>query len=40
MSTAAFCALTYARGARLFRVHDPAATRDALALAHALVAAH
>ncbi len=39
-ATAAFCALTYARGARLFRVHDPAATRDALALAQALGAAH
>lgn len=35
-ATAAFCALAYARGARLFRVHDPAAVRDALAIAHAL----
>ena len=35
-ATAALCALAYARGARLFRVHDPAAVRDALAVAHAL----
>lgn len=35
-ATAAICALAYARGARLFRVHDPAAVRDALAVAHAL----
>ena len=35
-ATAALCALTYARGARLFRIHDPAAVRDALAVAHAL----
>lgn len=39
-ATAALCALTYARGARLFRVHEPAAVRDALAVAHALGAAH
>jgi dihydropteroate synthase len=39
-ATAALCALTYARGARLFRVHDPGAVRDALAVAHALGAAH
>ncbi len=39
-ATAALCALAYARGARLFRVHDPAAVRDALAVAHALGAAH
>jgi len=39
-ATAAFCALAYARGARLFRVHDPSAVRDALAVAHALGAAH
>jgi dihydropteroate synthase len=38
-ATAALCALAYARGARLFRVHDPAAVRDALAVAHALGAA-
>ena len=38
-ATAAFCALSYARGARLFRVHDAAAVRDALAVAHALGAA-
>jgi dihydropteroate synthase len=35
-ATAALCALAYERGARLFRVHNPAATRDALAIAHAL----
>lgn len=39
-ATAALCALAYARGARLFRVHSPAAVRDALAVAHALGAAH
>ena len=39
-ATAAFCALAYARGARLFRVHEPSAVRDALAVAHALGAAH
>jgi len=39
-ATAAFCALAYARGARLFRVHDPSAVRDALAVAHAFGAAH
>jgi len=38
-ATAAFCALAYARGARLFRVHEPSAVRDALAVAHALGAA-
>jgi dihydropteroate synthase len=35
-ATAAACALAHDRGARLFRVHDPAAVRDALAVAHAL----
>lgn len=35
-ATAALCALAYERGARLFRVHDPAATKDALRIAHAL----
>ena len=35
-STAAACALAWDRGARLFRVHDVAAARDALLLAHAL----
>ena len=34
--TAAACALAYERGARIFRVHDVGATRDALALASAL----
>ena len=35
-ATAAACALAYERGARLFRVHDPAAVRDALAVAEAV----
>lgn len=35
-ATAAACALALDRGARLFRVHDPEATRDALAIAEAL----
>ena len=35
-ATAAACALALDRGARLFRVHDPAAVRDALAVAHAM----
>jgi dihydropteroate synthase len=35
-ATAAACALAWERGARLFRVHDVAAARDALALAAAL----
>ncbi|HEU4569762.1 MAG TPA: dihydropteroate synthase [Gemmatimonadales bacterium] len=35
-ATAAACALAHDRGARLFRVHAPAAVRDALAVAHAL----
>ncbi|MFI5235115.1 MAG: dihydropteroate synthase, partial [Gemmatimonadales bacterium] len=35
-ATAAACALAHERGARLFRVHEPAAVRDALAVAHAL----
>jgi dihydropteroate synthase len=35
-ATAAACALAWERGARLFRVHEPAAVRDALALAAAL----
>ncbi len=39
-ATAAFCALAYARGARLFRVHEPSAVRDALAVAHAFGAVH
>ncbi|HEX5005135.1 MAG TPA: dihydropteroate synthase [Gemmatimonadales bacterium] len=38
-ATAGFCAMMYARGARLFRVHDAAAVRDALAVAHAIGAA-
>ncbi|MES2125528.1 MAG: dihydropteroate synthase [Gemmatimonadota bacterium] len=35
-ATAAVCALACDRGARLFRLHDPAASRDALAIATAL----
>jgi len=35
-ATAAACALAWEAGARLFRVHEPAAVRDALAVAHAL----
>jgi dihydropteroate synthase len=35
-ATAAACVLAWERGARLFRVHDPAQVRDALALAHSL----
>ena len=35
-ATAALCALAYERGARLFRVHEPAAAIDALRIAHAL----
>ncbi len=35
-ATAIACALAWERGARLFRVHDAAAARDALALAQAL----
>ncbi|MES1259122.1 MAG: dihydropteroate synthase [Gemmatimonadota bacterium] len=38
-ATAAACALAYAHGARLFRVHDPAAVRDALAMAEAVAGA-
>ncbi len=38
-ATAAACALAYERGARLFRVHEPAAVRDALTVAEAVVAA-
>ena len=34
--TAAFCALAWERGARLFRVHDVAGAREALALAQGL----
>jgi len=34
-ATAAACALAWERGARLFRVHDVASTRDALAVANA-----
>jgi dihydropteroate synthase len=37
-TTATTCALAYERGARLFRVHDVAATREALAVAHAVAA--
>ena len=35
-ATAAACALAHDRGARLFRVHDPAAVRDALAVSEAM----
>ncbi|HEY8061972.1 MAG TPA: dihydropteroate synthase [Gemmatimonadales bacterium] len=35
-ATAAACVLAYERGARLFRVHAPAAVRDALAVAQAV----
>jgi len=36
IATAAACVVAYERGARLFRVHNVAATRDALAVAHAV----
>jgi dihydropteroate synthase len=36
VATAAACVVLYERGARLFRVHNVAATRDALAVAHAV----
>ncbi len=35
-ATATACALAYERGARLFRVHDVAATQEALAVVHAV----
>jgi dihydropteroate synthase len=35
-ATAAACVVAYERGARLFRVHSVAATRDALMVAHAV----
>nr|MBA3556421.1 dihydropteroate synthase [Gemmatimonadales bacterium] len=35
-ATAAACALAWGRGARLFRVHDVAAAREALAVASAV----
>ena len=35
-ATAAACALAWEAGARLFRVHEPALTRDALAIAYAI----
>lgn len=38
-ATAAACVTAYERGARLFRVHDVAGTREALDLAHAIRAA-
>jgi dihydropteroate synthase len=37
-ATAVACALAWERGARLFRVHDVALTREALALARAVTA--
>ena len=36
LATATACAMSYERGARLFRVHDVARAREALALAHAV----
>jgi dihydropteroate synthase len=36
VATAAACVMAYERGARLFRVHNVAVTRDALAVAHAV----
>jgi dihydropteroate synthase len=36
IATAAACALAYERGARLFRVHEPSITLDALRVAHAM----
>lgn len=36
MATAAACVVAYERGAILFRVHNVALTRDALAVAHAV----
>ena len=36
VATASACVLAYERGARLFRVHNVAQTRDALAVAHAV----
>jgi len=36
MATAAACVVAYERGATLFRVHNVALTRDALAVAHAV----
>jgi dihydropteroate synthase len=35
-ASATVCALAWERGARLFRVHDIAATREALAVAQAI----
>jgi dihydropteroate synthase len=35
-ATATACVLAWERGARLFRVHDVATTREALAVAHAI----
>jgi dihydropteroate synthase len=40
VATAAACVVAYERGARLFRVHDVASTRDALAVAHAVRDGH
>jgi dihydropteroate synthase len=36
VATAAACAAGWEEGARLFRVHNPAVARDALALAEAI----
>jgi dihydropteroate synthase len=35
-TTATACALAYERGARLFRVHDVAGAKEALAMSHAV----
>jgi dihydropteroate synthase len=40
IATAAACVVAYERGARLFRVHNVATTRDALAVAHAVRQGH
>lgn len=40
VATAAACVVAYERGVRLFRVHNVATTRDALAVAHAVRGGH
>jgi dihydropteroate synthase len=39
LATAAACVVAYERGARLFRVHAVAETREALLIAHAVESA-